>query len=39
MGRIDLYQLEGMTCVDNTTAPSVNAYFYNKEVVSGVRSP
>ena len=35
---MDLDQLKGMTCVDIQTAPSVDACFYDKEVVSGVRS-
>ena len=36
MARMDLDQLEGMTCVDIQTAPSVAAFFYDE--VSGVRS-
>ena len=34
---MDLKQLEGTTCVDIQTTPSVDACFYDKEVASGVR--
>ena len=33
MARMDLDQIEGMTCVDIQTAPSVDSCFYNEEVV------